>query len=149
MESEMSVVGVAGTGPAALPAASLASRNARFGIFWPTPECAVVSADGAIDAANAGEFADYALRVALQSQHLVLDLSGVEFCGIQSFSMLQMLNLRCAKAGVRWALVPSAAVKRVLRICDPEGGLPVATTVDAALAATKGRRLRRLQLVVS
>jgi anti-anti-sigma factor len=145
----MSVVGVAGTGPAALRAVSSESRNARFGIYWPTPECAVVSADGAIDAANAAEFADHALHVARQGQYLALDLSGVEFFGIQGFSMLHMLNVRCAQAGVRWAMVPSAAVKRVLRICDPDGGLPAVATVDAALVATQGRRRRRLQLVVS
>jgi anti-anti-sigma factor len=145
----MAVVGVAGAGPSAMPADSWESRSARFGIFWPTRECAVVSADGEIDAANAGELADYAMREAVGGQYLVFDLTGVEFFGIQGFSMLHMLNVRCAKAGIRWVLVPSAAVKRVLRICDPEGGLPAATSVDAALAVTQGERRRRLRLVVS
>jgi anti-anti-sigma factor len=145
----MAVVGVAGAGPSAMAADSWESRSARFGIFWPTRECAVVSADGEIDAANAGELADYAMREAADGQYLVFDLTGVEFFGIQGFSMLHMLNVRCAKAGMRWVLVPSAAVKRVLRICDPEGGLPAATSVDAALAVTQGERRRRLRLVVS
>jgi anti-anti-sigma factor len=145
----MSVVETPGDGPSELPPASWECRNARFGLHWPTPQCAVVSADGEIDAANAGKLGDYTLRVALQSQNLVLDLSGVEFFGTEGFSMLHMLNVQCAKVGVRWAMVPSAAVTRVLRICDPEGGLVAESTVDAALAVTRGEPRRLLRLVIN
>lgn len=100
-----------------------------------------------MDAANAAKLGDYTLRVALESHYLVLDLSGVAFFGTEGFSTLHMLNVRCAKAGVRWSMVPSAAVSRVLRICDPGGGLPAAITVDAALAASQGEPRRLLHLV--
>ncbi len=131
----------------ALPPVTLECPNARFTTHWPSADSAVIRADGEIDAANAAKLADYALRVALQSQYLVLDLSGVSFFGTEGFSTLHMMNVRCAKAAVRWAMVPSAAVSRVLRICDPGGGLPAAITVDAALAANQGEPRRLLHLV--
>ena len=130
-----------------LPPSSWEGPNTSFATHWPAAESAVIRADGEIDAANAAKLGDYTLRVALQSRYLVLDLRGVAFFGTEGFSTLHMLNVRCAKAGVRWSMVPSAAVSRVLRICDPGGGLPAAITVDAALAANQGEPRRVLHLV--
>ena len=143
----MSVVEVTDDGSSSLPPSSWEGPNARFATHWPAAESAVIRADGEIDAANAARLGDYALRTALQSQFVVVDLSGVSFFGTEGFSTLHMLNVRCAKAGVRWSMVPSAAVSRVLRICDPGGGLPAAITVDAALAANQGEPRRVLHLV--
>jgi anti-anti-sigma factor len=143
----MSVVDVTEDGSSSLPPPSWEGANARFAIHWPSADSAVVRADGEIDAANAAKLGDYTLRVALQSQYLVLDLSGVAFFGTEGFSTLHMLNVRCAKAEVRWSMVPSAAVSRVLRICDPGGALPAAITVEAALAANQGEPRRALRLV--
>lgn len=143
----MFVVENAGDGSAAPLLAAWQSHAARFGLHWPAPDIAVVSADGELDAANAGHLGDYVVRVATQSRHLVLDLTGVEFFGTEGFSMLNTLNVRCAEAGACWAMVPSAAVNRVLRICDPQGGLSVVGTVDAALERARGGRRRLLQLV--
>ena len=48
---------------------------------------------------------------------------------------------------VDWALVPSAAVTRLLRICDPDSALPICRNVDAALSALRAEPHRLLQLV--
>ena len=48
---------------------------------------------------------------------------------------------------IEWALVPSAAVTRLLRICDPDSTLPICDSVDAAMAAVQGEPRRLLQLV--
>jgi hypothetical protein len=60
---------------------------------------------------------------------------------------LHTLNIRCAAEKIEWAVAPSTAVVRLLRICDPESALPICDGVDAALAAVKGEPRRLLQLV--
>ena len=80
-------------------------------------------------------------------QRLALDLTGVDFFGTAGFSALHTLNVRCAGAGVEWVLVPSSAVSRLLRICDPDSALPIATTMPAALSVLQAEQRRLLQLV--
>ncbi len=122
-------------------------HTARFATRWLTPNTAVITANGEIDAANSQEFVDYALRHAEAISCLVLDLTGVEFFGTAGFSSLHSLNVRCAGESIEWASVPSAAVIRLLRICDPDSTLPFFDGVDAALAAVHGEPRRLLQLV--
>ena len=66
-----------------------------------------ITAHGELDAANAQEFVDYALRHAAQIDRLVLDLTGVDFFGTAGFSALHTLNVRCAGEKIEWALAPS------------------------------------------
>ena len=80
-------------------------------------------------------------------QRLALDLTGIEFFGTAGFSALHTLNVRCAGAGVEWVLVPSTAVSRLLRICDPDSALPIAATMPAALSQLQADQRRLLQLV--
>jgi anti-anti-sigma factor len=108
---------------------------------------AVITAHGEIDAANAPEFVDYALRQAPNTERLVLDLSGLDFFGTAGFSALHSVNVRCAGEKINWAVVPSSAVTRLLRICDPDSALPICASVDAALSAVQGEPPRLLQLV--
>ena len=131
--------------PAAIEPAD--TLNARFATRWLQPDTAVVTAHGEIDAANAHEFVDYALRHADHINRLVLDLSGVEFFGTAGFSAMHTLNVRCAGESIEWASVPSAAVIRLLRVCDPDSSLPFFDGVDGALAAVQGPPRRLLQLV--
>jgi anti-anti-sigma factor len=107
---------------------------ARFETSWLQPTMALVAAAGDLDAANAQQFADYALQRAKQASRLVLDLTGVEFFGTAGFSALHTFNVRCAGEKVHWVLVPSAAVSRLLHLCDPDAALPEAATIDAAVA---------------
>jgi anti-anti-sigma factor len=107
----------------------------------------VITAHGEVDAANAQAFVDYALRHAAHTDRLVLDLTGVDFFGTAGFSALHTLNVRCAAEKIEWALAPSAAVTRLLRICDPDSALPICTSVETALSAVQGEPRRLLQLV--
>lgn len=123
------------------------AHAAHFATRWLQPNTAVVTAQGEIDAANSQEFVDYALRYGDRGHCLVLDMSGVDFFGTSGFSALHTLNVRCAAESITWASVPSAAVKRLLRICDPDSTLPFYDGVDTALSAVHGEPPRLLQLV--
>jgi anti-anti-sigma factor len=135
----------AAVGMAAFASQPSESRTARFTADYER-SAAVVSARGELDAVNAGQFADYAQNCAASSKRLIVDLNGVEFFGTAGFSALHTINVRCAEAGVPWAVVPSRAVSRLLRICDPDRALPVTESVAAALAADEQPR-GLLQLV--
>ena len=123
------------------------SHMAYFAIRWPQPKTAVVTAQGEIDAANAQQLVDYALRHNDDIDRLVLDLSGVDFFGTSGFSALHLLNVRCAGESITWASVPSPAVARLLTICDPDSALPFFGGVDTALSAVQGATRPLLQLV--
>ncbi|MGA8329850.1 MAG: STAS domain-containing protein [Mycobacterium sp.] len=91
----------------------------------------MIIAHGELDASNANELADYVERCVARSTAVVVDLSGLEFFGTAGFSALHLINVRCAGANQRWAVVPSTAVSRLLRICDPDNTLPLVASVNA------------------
>jgi anti-anti-sigma factor len=122
-------------------------HTAHFATRWLQPDTALITAHGEIDAANALEFVDYALRHTALIRHLVVDLSGVEFCGTAGFSALHTLNVRAAGVDIEWALVPSTPVTRLLRLCDPDSALPVCASAEAALSTLQGEQKPLLQLV--
>jgi anti-anti-sigma factor len=122
-------------------------RTAHFATRWLRPATAVVTAHGELDAANVPQFVDYALRHLAHTKGLVLDLTGVDFFGTEGFSALHTVNVQCAGEAVSLTMVPSPAVSRLLRICDPDCALPMHATVDAALSAVQGEPRRLLQLV--
>src|SRR5262245_48758338 len=111
---------------------------AHFATRWLPPNTEVITAHGEIDAANSQEMVDYALRHGDRIKGLVLDMSGIEFFGTSGFSALHALNDRCAIESIEWASVPSDAVTRLLRICDPDSTLPFYGDVDIALSAVSG-----------
>jgi anti-anti-sigma factor len=123
------------------------SHTATFTTRWLDPSVAVITARGDLDASNAQEFVDYALRDAERTERLALDLTGVDFFGTAGFSAVHTLNVRCAAAGVEWVLVPSNAVSRLMKICDPDSTLPIAATMPAGLAYLRAEQRRLLQLV--
>jgi anti-anti-sigma factor len=122
-------------------------HTAHFATRWLQPSTAVITAHGELDAANAQQFVDYALRHTARTDRLVLDLTGVGFFGTAGFSALHTLNVRCAAEKIEWAMAPSRAVTRLMQICDPDSTLPICDSVDAALAAVQGAPRRLLQLV--
>lgn len=109
---------------------------------------AVISAHGDIDASNADTLTEYTLGHVLRCRGLFLDLRGLDFFGTEGFSALHRVSVACARAGIGWAAVPGEAVWRVLRIGDPEGLLPTASTVEAAMATFRGRPHRPPRPVV-
>lgn len=110
------------------------------------PSTAVISAHGEIDAVNAGDFTDYALRHAVKVGQVVIDLTDVEFFGTAGFSALMAIELHCSATDVAWMLVPSKAVNRLLRICDPDSALDTRHSVASALSTLNGKN-PLLQLV--
>ena len=122
-------------------------HSAHFATRWLQPNLAVITAHGELDAANAQEFVDYALRHAGLMSGLVLDLSGIDFFGTAGFSALHTLNVRSVGENIEWAMVPSESVNRLMRICDPDSTLPICASIEAALATVQGEPRRLLQLV--
>jgi anti-anti-sigma factor len=85
----------------------------------------VITVDGELDAANSDQLASYVARNVRHTRRVILDLRGLEFIGTAGFSALHRINVACSGAQVHWAMAPSAAVSRLLRVCDPDGTLPV------------------------
>ena len=122
-------------------------HTVRLACRWPTSSVAVISAHGEIDASNADSLTDHAIAHTMRCRGLVLDLRDLDFFGTEGFSALHRVSVSCARVGTAWAMVPGAAVTRVLRICDPQGSLPAACTVDAAMATLPRPPSHRLQLI--
>lgn len=119
------------------------NHTAKFTVHWGRAG-AVVAADGEIDAANAGPFADYTRRCADCCEWLILDLAELTFIGTVGFTALQSINAQCAAAQTRLMVIPGPAVSNVLRICDPQSRLPLVASLSDALADVQrsGRPLR-------
>jgi anti-anti-sigma factor len=130
---------------AAIPSQPWGNHTARFAAEWGS-SLVVITAHGELDASNANQLADYVQRCAAHCNSVIVNLSGLEFFGTAGFSALHTINVRCASAEVRWALVPSKAVSRLLRICDPDNALPLAESVPDVLDRNE-RPHRLFQLV--
>jgi anti-anti-sigma factor len=129
----------------AIPSEPWENHTARFTAEF-GPSVVVITAHGELDASNANHLADYVLRCAAHSTSIILNLSGLEFFGTAGFSALHTINVRCAGADLRWTVVPSKAVSRLLRICDPDNTLPLADSVPDSVDDSD-ERLRLFQLV--
>ncbi len=126
---------------------SIVCHTAQFAARWLTSSTAIVTAHGEIDAVNATDFVDYALRDADQMTGLVIDLTGITFFGSAGFSALDALHVRCTAEGINWAVAPSREVSRLLRVCDPNSALPIHRGLETALGAVAGEPRALLQLV--
>ena len=121
------------------------NHSARFTAQWGSSSV-IITAQGELDASNANELADYVQRCAAHADSVIVNLSGLDFFGTAGFSALHTINVRCAGADVRWAVVPGRAVSRLLRICDPDHALPLANLVPNMLDEDKEPQ-RLFQLV--
>lgn len=97
---------------------------------------------GAVDAASADNLRDGIERHLGDHSQLVLDFSQLDFFGTAGFSVLNDTHARCGRTAVDWVLVPGPEVRRLLRICDPDGVLPTAPNIVAAVAALSRLRHR-------
>ncbi|MGY4710231.1 STAS domain-containing protein [Mycolicibacterium sp. CBM1] len=122
-------------------------HTARFTTDWPDEAVGIITVRGELDASNSAAFADHVDECATEGVRLVLDLSPLEFFGTAGFSALHTINVRCANAASRWALVTGESVSRLLRVCDPDHALPIAESVPEAIALLDGEPRRLLQLV--
>ncbi|MGV0634260.1 STAS domain-containing protein [Mycolicibacillus trivialis] len=117
------------------------SHTAHFEARW-DGRGLVLAVRGEIDAANAADLTEAARDGVAHCQWLVLDLTEVEFMGTAGFAALHGIDT--VIDGVSWALVPSAAVTRLLRICDADGVLPSQRSMAEALAYVRDTRVLRL-----
>lgn len=107
----------------------------------------LIAADGEIDAANALGFGRYVEADLESTSRLIVDLRALSFFGTQGFSILHRINVMCSRHNVNWVVIPGAEVERLLRICDPDRGLPVADTLDEAIAFATRPPRSHLRLV--
>ena len=105
------------------PNAKTAGETLLLRTEWHSRTVVRITVAGEVDASNIDRLASYVFRYGANSRRLILDLADVKFFGVECFSVLNTIGDRCTTAGVAWTLVPSHAVARVLRICDPHRAL--------------------------
>ncbi|MCT7657291.1 STAS domain-containing protein [Mycobacterium deserti] len=98
-----------------------------------TSKQVTIRARGEVDASNAKQFADAVCHAAAGDNRITVDLSDVGFMALDGVAALHAVNARMMHADSSWYVVPSDAVSRVLRLCDPEGLIPVAPTTRPTL----------------
>jgi hypothetical protein len=64
---------------------------------------------------------------------LVLDLSGVDFLGVEGLRVLVNIGQQCQRTGLPWAMITSGAIQRLLRIADSIHPIPTARSVKEHL----------------
>lgn len=121
------------------PAVPISPEQARFTSCLVGPNMVLVTVDGELDATNAADLAKYIQRVIDGRRGLIVDLRGLEFFGTAGFSTLHHVNVTSSRRDVKWVVLPGRLVNRVLEICDPERGLPVASTLERAMAALSAK----------
>ena len=94
----------------------------------------LVGVRGEVDATNRHDLGRFIERHTRISKQLILDFSCVDFFGSQGFTALYYVSVQCARRDVDWMIVGAPAVLRILRICDPDGELPVVSDIGGALA---------------
>jgi anti-anti-sigma factor len=102
---------------------------------------------GEIDAANASDLSAHVEANLGEAVKLILDLRELTFFGTQGFSVLHRINVTCSRRGITLVVVSGSEVDRILRICDPAGGLPVARSLEAAINAAASPPPTHLRLV--
>ncbi|MBV9089862.1 MAG: STAS domain-containing protein [Mycobacteriaceae bacterium] len=109
----------------------------------------IVSVAGDIDAANAESVVAHIRGFITPGRPLILDLSDLDFLGVEGVRSLCALDDACADARVECGLVASRAVRRLLRVAGRDRRVPAATSLIEVLGRvrTAGRPRRFLQLV--
>lgn len=93
----------------------------------------LIGATGELDAFNLHHLTDFARRCTGARRPLVLDLSQLDFLAAQGIDCLRDVDDACGRNSIAWALVPSHAVLRLLRICEQDTRLPVVSSIDEAV----------------
>ncbi len=124
-------------------------ERVRFSTTVVRSSIVLIAAEGEIDAANALTLSQYVEAGLESTSRLIVDLRGLDFFGMQGFSILHRINVMCSRYAVNWVVLAGSEVDRVLRICDPDGGLPVASALDGATATVTRPPRSHLRLVTS
>jgi anti-anti-sigma factor len=97
------------------------------------PGITIVEVRGAIDAYNAERLSDHIDDLATRDRPLIIDLYCVDFFGCDGFRALVKIAETCQRQGVRWALVTSRAVDRLLSTGDGNHAFPAAASLEEAM----------------
>ena len=122
-------------------------ERVRFATSSVHSSIVLITVTGEVDAANALELSKYAEAPLDTVSRLIVDLRGLTFFGTQGFSILHRINVMCSRHAVNWVVLAGSEVDRVLQICDPDGGLPVADTLESAISAVVRPPRSHLRLV--
>jgi anti-anti-sigma factor len=106
------------------PFTTTSRTGLKLSTEWLNTSVVRISAYGDIDASNSAEVLEYVFRRGANCRSMILDLTDVTFFATAGFSALQTIDMRCTRASVSWMLIPSAAVSRVLSVCDARRSLP-------------------------
>ena len=93
----------------------------------------VVEVGGEIDATNSDVLGEYLRSCVCGERTLVVDMTAVEFFGVQGVFTLFEIDDQCRRAGVDWELVAGDWVGHLLRIADRDKVLPTAESRDDAI----------------
>jgi len=96
-----------------------------------TFETIIVTVNGEIDAHNAAHLARYIERHSALVRRLLIDLREVTFFATAGLAALRRVENELALREADWRLLPSPAVRKLLRICGAED-LPQMETLEAA-----------------
>ena len=91
----------------------------------------VVRIDGGIDASNAGQIAAEIRRFTRARMPLIIDLSHLDFLGIEGFQQLLALNRQHQAAGLYCNVVSGVALRPLFRLVR-DHGLPLVRSVAEA-----------------
>ncbi|WP_328456040.1 STAS domain-containing protein [Amycolatopsis sp. NBC_00438] len=81
----------------------------------PTPGTLRVTVTGEVDMSTRPMLeVEFGRAVADEPQRLVVDLTGVGFCGVTGMATFARLRSRCADAGIELVVRPSSVVRRAL-----------------------------------
>ncbi|OMC19851.1 hypothetical protein A5736_12950 [Mycobacterium sp. SP-6446] len=97
------------------------------------PEMTIVEVRGALDAHNAERLSDHIDDLATSDRPLIIDLYSVDFFGSDGFRALVKVAETCQREGLRWALVTSRAVDRLLDTDNGNHAFPAAASLDEAM----------------
>lgn len=92
----------------------------------------VVAIDGAIDARNAEHVSDYLADFIHLDEPLVVDLSSIDFLGLDGYRVIVGFGAQRRIAQRAWAVVTSEAANVLLRVL-PDYWLPAVGSIDEAL----------------
>jgi anti-anti-sigma factor len=96
----------------------------------------LVTVRGEVDATNSRALAAYIERQITGATRLVLDLTVSDYFGTAGFAALHNVNVICARYGVSWITLVGPQLRRFLKICDPDGLLPLEVSGVDHLDAT-------------
>jgi anti-anti-sigma factor len=107
----------------------------------------VLSVTGELDASNADRFDQSLRQVMSAGGRFIVDISDVNFLGVQCIRTFLDVDASCRNERRPWALVIDPALRPLLRVGDRDGVLPVMDSLVEALRDVGVARARVLALV--